>query len=111
MEGDKLKVVEIASRFSKLQTEVFQLVKSVSEQHLNPNEVDETDGQSKSRADQEIAKELKKRIDDLTGGNWNVIVGNKFSASIGKGKDDQYGHFKVSELNILILESPISRQA
>ena len=111
MEGDKLKVNEISSRFSKYQTEINQLVKAVAEQFLNPNEVDDTEGQSKGRVDQEISKELKKRVDDLTGNNWNIIVGTKFSASIGKGKDDQYGHFKAGDLNILILESPIKRPA
>ncbi len=111
METDKLKVTEISSRFSKHQTEILFLVKTVSEQYLSRDEVDDSEGSAKGRVDQEIAKELKKKIDDLTGGNWNVIVGNKFSASIGKGKDDQYGHFKAADLNILILESPLARPA
>lgn len=107
MEEDKLKVYEISSRFSKNQTEIIQKVKDVCERHLRETEGEDLEAAAKTRADQDIAKDLKKEIDDLTSNNWNIIVGNKFSASIGKGKEDQYGHFRVGELNILILESPL----
>ena len=49
-----------------------------------------------STIDQNIASQLKKEIDSITKSNWHVIVGSKFSISVGLQKDSHYAHYKTN---------------
>jgi hypothetical protein len=54
-----------------------------------------------------IAMDLKKKLDEKVKGNWNAIIGNRFSASVGISKSDFYVHYEYKTLNIIIFQSSI----
>jgi hypothetical protein len=54
-----------------------------------------------------IAIDLKKKLDERVSGNWNAIIGNRFSASVGISKSDFYVHYEYKTLNIIIFQSSV----
>mgnify|MGYP000426199898 CR=1 FL=1 len=105
----KTGLIEQGCRLSGDSKEIKELIKKIVEEYDKPDvnleEKDETE------IDKSIAQELKKKLDELTNSNWNVIIGSKFAVSAGIQQGDQYGHFKMNKINIIIMESRIGAGA
>ena len=52
-----------------------------------------------------LSNDLKKRLDDHFGGNWNVVIGEAFVTALGLLPVDRFGHFKVDGMNLLVFET------
>ena len=100
---NKEELVEQGVRLTGDGKEIKEIVKQVVEDFDKPSE--DADDDRNTDIDKNIAQELKKRIDQLTGSNWNIVVGSKFAVSAGIQMGDQYGHFKMNKLNIIIMEA------
>lgn len=62
-------------------------------------------GSEESNVESKIAGNLKEKLDEEFGSNWNVIVGRLFVTCLGLLETDRFGHFKAGRFNITIFET------
>lgn len=48
---------------------------------------------------------LKMKLDEEFGGNWNVVIGANFASVLGLLPEDRYGHFTLDSTNIIVFET------
>lgn len=48
---------------------------------------------------------LKKKLDEEFGGNWNIVIGANFATVLGLLPGDNYGHFTIGSTNIIVFET------
>ena len=48
---------------------------------------------------------LKKKLDEEFGGNWNIVIGANFASVLGLLPEDRYGHFTIGSTNIIVFET------
>jgi hypothetical protein len=58
-----------------------------------------------SNVESKIAGNLKEKLDEEFGSNWNVVVGRLFVTCLGLVEADRFGHFKGGRFNITVFET------
>lgn len=53
--------------------------------------------------------QIKTKLDDEFGGNWNIIVGEVFVSCLGLLAQDRFGHFRFTNYHILVFETSSER--
>lgn len=105
--GDLIELTEVNVNLGSWASEIKKKVLAVIREH-NPGDEITHDQADEPTIDQNIASALKKEIDSSTKSNWHVIVGSKFSISVGLQKDNHYAHYKTNRVNVILLESKVN---
>lgn len=69
------------------------------------DEFDEEDDEVMSGIEQKMASDIKKALDTELGGNWNILVGNRFSSLVNLLAKDRHGSFKYGPVHIDVFEA------
>lgn len=68
------------------------------------NEFDEDDDETMSGIEQKMAADIKKTLDAELKGNWNALVGNRFSTKINLLDKDRHGEFTFGSVRVYVFE-------
>jgi hypothetical protein len=105
--SDLIELSEVNVNLGNWAAEIKKKVLAVIREHDLGEDIGR-DQSDESTVDQNIASALKKEIDASTKTNWHVIVGSKFSISVGLQKDSHYAHYKTNRINVILLESKVN---
>ena len=67
-------------------------------------EFDEDDDEVMSGIEQKMAADIKKTLDKELGGNWNALVGNRFTTLVNRLAKDKHGAFNFGCVKIEVFE-------
>ena len=103
--GDKKDAVgQVIVKISKPLFDKPPRVAKEGEEVDEDEELDEEDDEAMSGIEQRMAADIKKTLDTDLGGNWNTLVGDRFSALVNHLPKDRYGAFEFGPVAVHIFE-------
>lgn len=105
--ADHIELSDVNVNLGNWAADIKKKVLAVVREHDLADEIGREQA-DESTVDQNIASALKKEIDSITKSNWHIIVGSKFSISVGLQKDSHYAHYKTNRINVILLESKVN---
>lgn len=80
-------------------------VKEIILEQLQAFKPEETKGGDDKAGERAASINIKARLDEEFGGNWNVVVGEVFVTCLSLLPYDRFGFFKAQTFNILVFET------
>jgi hypothetical protein len=68
------------------------------------DEFDDEDETFLSETEQKIATDVKKTLDAECGGNWNIVIGNRFGVVLNHLPENKWGSFEWASFKMTVFE-------